>query len=70
VADHQRQRSDASLTKRGLDVLSLMAEGLTNRRIIGASGSEATKEVDRPTQRWVFSASVTSMPPMMSLIRL
>jgi DNA-binding NarL/FixJ family response regulator len=40
VADHQQQRSraDASLTKRELDVLSLMADGLTNRQIAGALG--------------------------------
>jgi len=40
VADHQQQRprSDASLTKRELDVLSLMAEGLTNRQIATALG--------------------------------
>ena len=40
MADPQRQRprSDASLTKRELDVLSLMAEGLTNRQIASALG--------------------------------
>ena len=40
MADHQRQRPrpDASLTKRELDVLSLMAEGFTNRQIATALG--------------------------------
>ena len=40
MADHQQQRprSDASLTERELDVLSLMAEGLTNRQIATALG--------------------------------
>jgi len=40
VADHQQQRprADASLTKRELDVLSLVAEGLTNRQIATALG--------------------------------
>ena len=40
MADHQRQRprAEASLTKRELDVLSLMAEGLTNRQIATVLG--------------------------------